>query len=256
MFLPGGTSKSEASASFWRKPLTPKTLQAYPGALCWPSLQPGLELLGPVCCFQGLQKKMSIPAPSLIPTFLSARPLCYTGSSFQTEGMKILVPEEENFRGFFSNLFTVSKPNDGICHILDLKPLEISACTKNFHAVCKICYFFLQSRGISRIIGHPRCLSSFSYFPPTNTFYALMQESNTFNLSPTLSGSLQHQEPSQCTCTTPDSWGICVLGYLNDLLLKDCLAMVLSSNIQRNVQLLQPLGCMIIFKESTLMPSL
>lgn len=106
-----------------------------------------LNPMVPICNFQGLLKINSIPSSSTIPTLQSASftlkqaDLWVSLNQCLAQGVVILVPAEENVKGFYSNLLTKTKQR----HSFYLGP-KIPEQIKILHSVHKVCECFSQIR--------------------------------------------------------------------------------------------------------------
>lgn len=77
-----------------------------------------------------------------------------------------LVPPQDRFKGFYSNLFTVSKHSRGIRPILDLKsPRQILSNFKMSQGSCKV---------TNCLCRHPKCLFTFSHLFTSSAFSVLL----------------------------------------------------------------------------------
>lgn len=77
---------------------------------------------------------------------------------------------QDMFKGFYSNLFTVPKPNSGISSILDLKSLN--KLLQNPEFCMKSARWVIALRK-EEICGHPISLSACSYLPTSSALFAL-----------------------------------------------------------------------------------
>lgn len=154
--------------------------------------------------------------------FLSTS-LLYT-FQLKTQGMVVPVSSEEQLQGFYSNLFTVLKPNMAIHSILKLKSLSDFLRTRIPHGIYEFWHCFPQKN------RHTRELYPYSYFPVTPTLPAF------FCGKPALGSCGTAIQALFCTmnvhksaCPAP---GSCTIpGHsLDDLLLKDFSAKTLLAN--------------------------
>lgn len=171
-------------------------------------------------------------APSLI-TFLQA-------ASFTSKTGRLRSPEStlgtrsgNTSNGKSSNLFSRKTEWRNPFCILVLRSLNRYPCPQILYGVHKLCHCFSLIKGISGV-GHPRCLSSWSHLSHTPTPCALCHEWH--------SCTSLYQESSQKSFAPLvgllRSQGIQVMGYLDDLPLKDNSTIILCSNIQKVIHFL------------------
>lgn len=82
--------------------------------------------------FSGLRVEISAIPTSVFHACKSAEKISASLHQFRLQVVIRLVPKGEKFQGFYSNLFTVPKPDGSVRPILDLKGLNKFLCVKHF----------------------------------------------------------------------------------------------------------------------------